>query len=37
MDIVRSRDLADRADAQRRFETVLAEAAEGLGLITAPH
>ena len=36
MDIVRSRDLADRADAQRRFETVLAEAAEGLGLITAP-
>ena len=36
MDIVRSRDLADRADAQRRFETVLAEAAEGLGLITVP-
>lgn len=36
MDIVRSRDLADRADAQRRFETVLAEAAEGLGLIAAP-
>ena len=36
MNIVRSRDLADRTDAQRRFETVLAEAAEGLGLITAP-
>ena len=36
MDIVRSRDLADRTDAQRRFETVLAEAAEGLGLIAAP-
>lgn len=36
MDIVRSRGLADRADAQRRFETVLAEAAEGLGLIAAP-
>ena len=36
MDIVRSRDLADRTDVQRRFETVLAEAAEGLGLITVP-
>lgn len=36
MDIVRSRDPADRADAQRRLGTSLAAAAEGLGLIAAP-
>lgn len=37
MDIVRSRDLPDRAGAQRQIQEVLASAAQGLDLLSEPY